>query len=211
MSNKKKGKNPFAQSQKKKVENREALVRKALTLLSGASFDSLNSLAVSTAQVVTELERRQAKDGEDVSPISRTTLTRKEGKYRHILLAHFEGSAHAEKSDEEAELEELQLHCAHLEHENELLKHRLSTTGGNAPETPSEAQEGRSDKDDIEMLIDIIDGIMDHLFDAFVIVGPNEVSEETPDPGIYAIETLIAEYDDLIRLNELREAVKNER
>lgn len=212
MNNKKKGKNPFAPSQKRKVEKREALVRRALGLLAGANFETPNALAVSTAQIVTELERKQAKDGQEIKPMSYTTLIRSNSKYKNILLAHFEGGNRAEKNDQEMELDELRLHCAHLEHENELLKHRLSSPNSKKPaEAVSEAQEGPSASDDIEMLINIIDAIMDELIDAFVTVGPNDVDEETPDPGLYGPSKLVAEYDDLVRLKDLREELKDGR
>lgn len=212
MNNSKKGKNPFAPSQKRKVENREALVRKALGLLTGANFETPNALAVSTAQIVSELERKQAKDDEELRPMSYTTLIRNNSKYKHILLAHFEGVNRAEKSDQEMELEELQLHCAYLEHENELLKNRLSTQSDKNPtETISGAQEGRSASQDIEMLINILDAIMEELIDAFVTVGPNDIDEETPDPGLYGPSKLVAEYDDLVRLQDLREELKGGR
>jgi hypothetical protein len=212
MNNKKKGKNPFAPSQKRKVENREALVRKALDLLAGANFETPNGLAISTAQIVSELERKQAKDGEKLKPMSYTTLIRTKSKYKHIVLAHFKGANRAEKNDQEMELEEIKLHCAHLEHENELLKHRLSSLSSkNAVEADSEDQEGRSTSDDIEMLINILDAIMNELIDAFVTIGPNDVNEETPDPGLYGPSEMVAEYDDLVRLNDLREGLKSGR
>ena len=210
MSNQKKGKNPFAPSQEKKVKNRADLVRKALDLLAGANFETPNALAISTAQIVSELERRQAKDGEEPKPMSYTTLVRTNSKYKHILLAHFRGGNRTERSDQEVELEELRLHCAHIEHENELLKNRLGTqTPKSSPTISSEAQEGRPSSEDIEMLINILDAIMDELIDAFVTVGPNDVDEETPDPGLYGPSKMVAEYDDLVRLKELREELKN--
>ena len=210
MSNQKKRKNPFAPSQEKRVKNRADLVRKALDLLAGANFETPNALAISTAQIVSELERRQAKDGEEPKPMSYTTLVRTNSKYNHILLAHYRGGNRTERSDQEIELEELRLHCAHIEHENELLKNRLGTqTAKSSPTTSSEAQEGRSSSEDIEMLINILDAIMDELIDAFVTVGPNDVDEETPDPGLYGPSKMVAEYDDLVRLKELREELKN--
>jgi hypothetical protein len=207
---KNKRKNPFEGHQKKKVANREALVRRALELLSGGRFETPNALAKSTAQVVTELERKQAKDGEQPDPMAYTTLIRTGSKYKEILLSHFNGLQAEEKNDVEAELQELRLHCAHVEHENELLRQRLSSMGSSdCLEGHIEGQEGPSTSEDIAILIDMLDGVMGQAKDLFLVVSPNEVTDTNPEPGLYGpYDDFIAEYDALERLSELRNDLK---
>ena len=204
-----KRKHTFDAFHTERVASREALVRTALGLL-GGRFETLSALAKNTARLVTELERKQAKDGEEPRPVSYTTLIRKGSKYKHILLAHFDGVGTEEQSDQESELEELRLHCVHLEHDNALLRNRLASIGVNSqPETVSESRHEPSRREDIEMLIDLIDGIMGETKDLFLTVGPSDIDELHPDPGLYsAYDELIAEYDSLLRLRELRNEVK---
>lgn len=194
-----------------RVSKREALLRRALDLLKTARFDTMTALAKNAAQLITELEKRQAKDGENPPKMSYTTLVRRGSKYKHILLAHFEGASEGVQSDEEAELEELRLHCAHLEHENDLLKNRLSTVSHpKRVETVLEDEPGVSMYEDIEMLIDLIDVMVHQVPDVFTVVGPNGVDVHQPDPGMYGPDGLVAEYETLQRMNELREELKNE-
>lgn len=204
-------KDTFKAYRTERVSNREALVRRALELLSTEKYDTVTALAKNVAQLVAELEKRQAKDGEAPREMSYTTLVRNRSKYKHILRAHFDRTHECNKSDDEAELEELRLHCVHLEHENDLLKQRLSYLGERkGPETSSEPQERRFSAEDIEMLIDLADGIISQVRDVFDVVGPNDIDEEYPYPGIYGPEGLIAEYETLQRMNELREELRNE-
>ena len=203
-----KRKHTFDAYHESRVANREALVRRALTLLSNARFDTLTALAKNVAKVVTELESRQAKDGEQPSEVAYTTLVRKGSKYKHILLAHFEGTHENEKSDEEAEIEELRLHTAHLEHENDLLRQRLSAVGStNALETSSEALEGRFSAEDIGMLLGIIDRMKSDAYDIFPSVAPHEVNEDYPYPGLWGPSEQVAEWEDLERIGELKKEI----
>jgi hypothetical protein len=205
-----KRKHTFDAFHAERVASRELNVRKALELLSGGRFETPNALAKTTAQLVTELERKQAKDGKDPKPMSYTTLIRKGSKYKHILLAHFEGRELDEENDNQAELAVLLVHCTHLEHDNQLLRHRLSTIGNNQhPESSSEDQEEHSVSNDIKMLINILDGVMEQAKDLFITIGPDDISETNPDPGLYGpYDDFVAEYDDLLRLNELRNGCK---
>lgn len=192
-----------------RVSEREALLRRTLDLLRTARFDTVTALAKNAAQIITELEKKQAKDGENPPPMSYTTLVRTGSKYKHILLAHFEGTQEGQQSDEEAELDELRLHCAHLEHENDLLKNRLSTVShSNRVETPLEEGAGPSSTDDIQMLIDFIDAIVAQVHDLFPVIGMNDVDDDHPDPGMYGPDGLVAEYDTLKRMDELRNEIK---
>jgi len=204
-----KKKHTFDDYHASRVSEREALLRRALDLLSTARFDTVTALAKNAAKIITELERKQAKDGENPPKMSYTTLVRKSSKYKHILLAHFEGTHEGERSDEEAELEELRLHCAYLEHENDLLKNRLSTVSHSKRiETSLNDDPGASMSADIEMLIDLVDAIVSQVHDLFPVIGTNDIDDEHPVPGMYGPDGQVAEYETLQRMDELRNEIK---
>lgn len=193
-----------------RVSRREDYVRRALELLGRGRYPTVTALAKDVAKLVSELERKSALDGEEPSKMAYTTLLRSGSKYKHMLLAHFDGSYEAVKSDEAAELEELRFHCVHIEHENEMLKNRLASLAqGRSISGASKAHDGEPHKEVIRMLIDFIDAIVDQAPDIFTLVDANNTNEEFPDPGMYGPYRLVADMDALERITELRKEIEN--
>jgi hypothetical protein len=169
-------------------------------------------MARDVARIVTEFERKVSDEGNETIPMSYTTLVRKKSKYKYILQVAFDGKStyEIEKTDQENQLEELKLYCVHIEHQNELLRNRLDSLGDKQDlQAASKGQEGREASEDIEMLIDFIDALIASGRDLFTTIYLTTIDEDYPDPGLYgADDSMVAEYETLERLQELRNGLK---
>jgi len=208
----------FAQYHESTQDRRLEHLRRALSILKHGKYPNVTKLAQAAAKLVTELELKDAKDGEEPRPVAFTTLMRNKQYYRPALEAYFHSdndrlAPDIEASVPAAEYETLKIHCANLDHQNRMLKDRLAyaTFSGEMESLPGNNSKNITGDDrieDISFLIKFVDAIMSQVPEMFDQYDRKQTSLEHPEPGLYGPESLALTWDELERFKRLRDECK---
>lgn len=214
-----KRKNTFDEHRKGIQEKRLQHLRKALKILGKGNYESITQLAHAASQLVTEFEKRSSKDGENIEPVSYTTLLRNKDYYRPALEAYFyvdddENGKTSPISKEDYEA--LAIHCANLDHQNTMLKDRLASIDLSSKtksllDPTNNGAEAKSNPDrleDIAFLLHMIREIIKQVPDLFETVEENQTTDEYPESGYWGPDGLVLTLDEVKRLEALSKECK---
>lgn len=195
-----------------KQEKRQKHLRKALTIIGTGRYKNITNLATAAARLVTELEIKDSKEGDVLEPCSYTTLTRNKKYYRPVLDAYLDGSSELETSNVTGgipfeEHEALKVHCAHLDHENTMIKDRLANIDSGQETKLLDNINVLERSEDIKFLTGVINTVVSSFADLVDSIEPSQTNDEHPDAGFYGPEGLILTWDEMVRFKELSDEV----
>ena len=196
-----------------KQEKRQKHLRKALTIIGTGRYKNITNLATAAARLVTELEIKDSKEGDVLEPCSYTTLTRNKKYYRPVLDAYLDGSSGLETSNVTGgipfeEHEALKVHCAHLDHENTMIKDRLANTEHSGKESKLLSNINVLERsEDIEFLVGVINTVVSSFTELVDSIEPSQIDDEYQYAGLHGPEGLILTWDEMLRFKGLSDEV----
>jgi len=195
---------------------RVSSIHSALKALSNANYDNVTSLAKGVAKVLSEIDQRnylslpeQARPA-DLKPVSHITLLRNPD-YRKILDESFSSdyTVDAPVSINVSDFEALRIRNAGLIGQITQLKSTIrKLDAGDVLESgDSEGlkKEIRNLSDDLKFLICFIDNMQSEASDIFLTIRPGEENVEFSAAGYHGVRSMVATYDELLRLERLRQ------
>lgn len=202
----------------KRKAARVSHIQSALKILSNANYENVTSLAKDVAKIITEMELRNnlsLPEGQrliDVKPVSHVTLLRNQD-YREILDESFspEDSVDAPVAISFSDNEALKIRNAGLL--GQIAQLKLTIRNLDAGDVlVSGDSEGLKKQvgllgEDLRFLISFIDNMQSEASDIFLTVRPGEENSEYGAAGYYGVMSMVATYDELIRLEKLRQSL----
>ncbi|MDK9757269.1 hypothetical protein KIV40_18185 [Vibrio sp. D173a] len=195
--------NPFKNWQQERIENKKNLLKQALALLERTNFKNVTALAVTAADLMTEL------GGNSTKPINHSTLLRTSSPYRELLISFMErGSGQLNSEDTITDIDVLKAENLRLQHTISLyeakLDHLLNKQGIDNAVNFNRNDELFVLQEKMRLLLSITDRIYRSVHDVFVLIDEQRTNEEYPSPGLYDIHGLVINDHELIELDKLR-------
>tara|TARA_Y100000588_G_scaffold395281_1_gene522337 strand:- start:9242 stop:9859 length:618 start_codon:yes stop_codon:yes gene_type:complete len=195
--------NPFRNWQKERIENKKNLLKQALALLERTNFKNVTALAVTAADLMTELS------GKDTKPINHSTLLRTKTPYRELLNSFMErGSGQLNSENALTDIDVLKAENLRLQHTISLyeakLDHLLNKQGIDNLVDVNHNDELFDLQEKVRLLLSITDRVYRSVHDVFVLIDDQSTNEEYPSPGLYDIHGLVINDQELIELDKLR-------
>jgi len=213
-----KHKSSFEEHQRTKQEERLERLRTALKILGGARYKTVTKLAEAAARLLSEMEAKNAKDGETSEKVHYTSLLRNKEYYRPALDAYFHGEdgdgSNSKSSVSKEEFEALSIHCANVTHQNEMLKDRLASIDlspqtKKLPDRVTDTDNESEDRlEDIAFLLSVIGKIMQEVSQLFDSVEESDVNDEHPYAGLWGPNGLVLSLDDVKKISSLEKECK---
>jgi len=211
-------KSSFQEHQRTRQEERLERLRSALKILGGARYRTVTKLAEAAARLLTEMEAKNAKDGETPKKVDYTSLLRNKEYYRPALDAYFHGEdsdgRNSKSSVSKEDFEALSIHCANVTHQNEMLKDRLASIDlspqtKKLPDRATDADNESEDRlEDIAFLLTVIGKIIQEVSQLFDSVEERDVNDEHPYAGLWGPSGLILSLDDVKKMSSLENECK---
>lgn len=208
----------FEGHREKRKAARISNIQSALKILSNANYENVTSLAKDVAKIVSEIELRnhlslpERQRPIDLKPVSHITLLRNED-YREILDRNFtpEDGVDAPVAISSTDYEALKIRNAGLEGQIAQLKLTIRNLDAGDVLVSGDSEELRKKisllGEDLRFLISFIDNMQSEASDIFLTVRPGEENTEYGAAGYYGVMSMVATYDELIRLEKLRQSL----
>lgn len=209
-------KDTFLEYREKHKAARASHIHSALKVLSNANYENVTGLAKGVAKIVTEMELRnhlslpEHERITDLKPVSHVTLLRNPD-YRKILEDSFspEVSVDAPVSISLSDYEALKIRNAGLAGQIVQLKHTIRNLDAGEVLVSDDSEKLKAEinilNDELKFLISFIDNMQSEASDVFLTVRPGEESSEFSAAGYYGVMNMVATYDELLRLEKLRQ------
>lgn len=197
---------------------RVSQIQSALKILSNGNYKNVTSLAKDVAKIVTEMELRSnlsLPEGQrlvDVKPVSHVTLLRNQD-YREILEESFspDDGIDAPVAISFSDYEALKIRNAGLEGQIAQLKLTIRNLDAGDVLVSGDSEELKKQVgllgEDLRFLISFIDNMQSEASDIFLTIRPGEENSEYGAAGYYGVMSMVASYDELIRLEKLRQSL----
>lgn len=206
----------FLEYREKHKAARVSRIHSALKVLSNANYDNVTSLAKGVARIVSEIELRnhlslpaQARSA-DFKPLSHITLLRNPD-YRKILDDIFSSdfTVVTPVSINVSDFEALKIRNAGLIGQINQLKYTIRKLDAGDVLESGDSEELKKEvgalSDDLKFLISFIDNMQSEASDIFLTVRPGEENVEFSAAGYHGVRSMVATYDELLRLERLRQ------
>jgi len=195
---------------------RIARIQSALDVLSSANYENVTNLAKAVAKIVAEIELRNylglpsEMQAKAFKPISHITLLRND-KYRQILEQHLGQNVEScvPVSISSSDFEALKIRNASLAGHIEQLKLTIRNLDSGDFVSSLDGEQLLKDNaclsEDLKFVIGMLDDVLSGAGGMFVTKMPGEEDKDFTVAGLHGPMDLIATYDDLLRLESLRQ------
>ncbi|WOB57093.1 MULTISPECIES: hypothetical protein [Pseudomonas] len=206
----------FGEYRSKHKAARISHIHSALKILSDATYENVTGLAKGVAKIVTEIELRNhlslPEDERliDLKPVSHVTLLRNPD-YRQILEQNYSRRVcvDAPVAISFSDYQALKIRNAGLAGQIAQLKLTIRNLDAGDVLESGDSEELKNQisllGDDLKFLISFIDNMQSEASDIFLTVRPGEESTEFNAAGYYGVMSMVATYDELLRLEKLRQ------